>query len=353
MAQAARELVASPLVSELKTSRLYETPPIGGPQGQDPFINAAAAFRTNADARQILELLQRVEQKLGRQRRRRWDARSIDLDVVLHGDSLVEDPGLIIPHPRYTARQFVLQPACEVAPDYRDPRFGWSLQTLTAHLQQGVPSIALVGGSASIRNRICHRLQSEHDLPTFLDCQTKGQSPITPNQPEPQSGPTRAGGEENKDARERSPSSGSPSSGISASGIPSSGISASGIESCSGGRDPVVDVDLVGASRWVSAFVPKLPEQQSGESRENHVPRLIARIRMSQTEGESSRTEGESSRTEGELIGPPRGLSIGRSWPEYQLEVDDLEWAVSELISALDSMRCPVRPISDDIDWWR
>ena len=127
IAEAAQQIAASGVTAELRTSRLFETPPIGGPHGQEPFLNAVAAFDTRASAREILQLLQRVEQQLGRQRRRRWDARSIDLDVVLHGELVGGGTGLIVPHPRYTAREFVLEPACDVAAHYRDPRFGWTL----------------------------------------------------------------------------------------------------------------------------------------------------------------------------------------------------------------------------------
>ncbi len=90
----------------MMASRLFETPPIGGPAGQEPFLNAVAAFDTDASARQILELLQQTEQRLGRTRNLRWDSRSIDLDVVLHGELVGGGTGLIVPHPRYTARQF-------------------------------------------------------------------------------------------------------------------------------------------------------------------------------------------------------------------------------------------------------
>ena len=122
----------------MKASRLFETPPIGGPSGQEPFLNAVAAFETDASAREILDLLQQTEQRLGRTRNLRWDSRSIDLDVVLHGALVGGTSDLIVPHPRYTARQFVLKPACDVAADYRDPRFGWDLRTLSQHSNDDV-----------------------------------------------------------------------------------------------------------------------------------------------------------------------------------------------------------------------
>ncbi len=167
IAEASRLIAADSSVHGLKTSRLFETPPIGGPGGQEPFLNAVAAFETADSARQILGLLQEIEERLGRQRRQRWDARSIDLDVVLHGELVGGGTGLIVPHPRYTARQFVLQPACDVAAHYRDPRFGWTIERLARHLGEGVPSLALVGGDGAIRNELCRRLRDEQGIQTF------------------------------------------------------------------------------------------------------------------------------------------------------------------------------------------
>ncbi len=168
IASAARLIAGSSLLSStLRTSRLFETPAIGGPGGQEPFLNAIGAFETNASAREILELLQQTEHDLGRHRRRRWDARSIDLDVVLHGELVGGGSGLIVPHPRYTARQFVLQPACDVAAHFRDPRFGWSLRRLADHVSAGLPSLALVGGELQTRQEICERLAGEHGIQTF------------------------------------------------------------------------------------------------------------------------------------------------------------------------------------------
>lgn len=291
-------IAASTLVHELRTSRLFETPPIGGPDGQSPFLNAVAAFDTHASARQILGLLQQVEQQLGRQRRRRWDARSIDLDVVLHGELVGGGTGLIVPHPRYTARQFVLEPACDVAANYRDPRFGWTIKQLTAHLQRGVPSLALIGGSAATRNELCRRLHEQHNLLTFTDTSIAEPIPILA----------------------RAPLS-----------VPSkTNRSAEATELFQ--RTQLCD------RRWVSAFVPPLPELEHAETAANHLPRLIARI--------------QSTTAATRWPAPHQMWPAGWRWPEYRLEIDDMDWAVSEIASALDSMRCPVRPITVDGNWW-
>ncbi len=315
IAEAARIIAGSPVVEDMRASRLFETPPIGGPDGQESFLNAVAVFETTASARQILEMLQRTENRLGRQRRQRWDARSIDLDVVLHGELVGGSTGLIVPHPRYTARQFVLQPACDVAPHYRDPRFDWTLQRLAQHLNEGVPSLALVGGDVATRNEMCRRLGDEYGIQTFVARPLSAPMPVVGNAPAPiRFNPRRT----NTDRR---------------------GL---------GGRlDNEPDTDQKDAAAqtvildndqpWVSAFAPPLPALESSETSSRNVPRLIARM--------------QSATPETRWPAPHQMWPAGWRWPEYRLEVDDLDWAVSEVASALVSMRCPVKPVTDDGKW--
>ena len=113
LAAAVAELSQIAAVENFRVSRLYESPPIGGPSGQDPFLNGVAAFDTDARAVQVLGWLQDLENRLGRRREKRWGARSIDLDVVLHGNLIGGSSDLTVPHPRYAARWFVLLPACD------------------------------------------------------------------------------------------------------------------------------------------------------------------------------------------------------------------------------------------------
>jgi 2-amino-4-hydroxy-6-hydroxymethyldihydropteridine diphosphokinase len=301
LAEAARTIAAAPRVQQMRASRLYQTPPIGGPGGQEPFLNAVAAFDTTASAREILELLQETEQRLGRQRHERWDSRSIDLDVVLHGELVGGGTGLIVPHPRYTARQFVLQPARDVAAHYRDPRFGWTLQQLSQHLSEGIPSMSLVGGDESIRGLLCQRLQAEHGIQTFEARPMSEPMPVLGNAPAPTP--------QNRHAIQEEPQS----------------------------------VILEREAPWVSAFVPPLPDLGSDQqfdgsvSGKPNLPRLIARI--------------QSTTPETRWPAPHQMWPSGGRWPEYRLEVDDLDWAVSELASALESMRCPVVPVTNDSRW--
>lgn len=162
-------IAGEPMIHSFEASRLYETPAIGGPAGQEPFLNGVALLESSGSAREILELLQRVELQLGRKRAVRWDSRSIDLDVVLYGDLQGSSKTLSIPHPRYTARRFVLLPASEVAGEWRDARFGWTIQQLADHLETGVPSLALSGGSRALREDLCQRLTGEFGILTFCD----------------------------------------------------------------------------------------------------------------------------------------------------------------------------------------
>jgi 2-amino-4-hydroxy-6-hydroxymethyldihydropteridine diphosphokinase len=345
IAEAAKRVSDNPWVRDLRTSRLFETPPIGGPEGQHPFLNAVAVFDTDASARQVLELLQATEQELGRQRRERWDARSIDLDVVLHGELVGGGTGLIVPHPRYTARRFVLEPACDVAAHYRDPRFGWTLKQLFDHLNQGPPSLALLGGDASTRMEICRRLQTEHNIQTFEGppppepMTVVGHAPAIVRSADPKLGSPPPPDSEGRSATENDPPSITPAN-----------------NSITPANNSITPVNN---DPWVSAFVPPLPTspirqrnevQPSNDPREPSVnanpdakatrgiPRLIARMQRA-----TEKTRWPA---------PHQIWPSSLKWPEYRLEIDDLDWAVKEVASALDSMRCPVTAATTNGDWW-
>lgn len=294
---AARQLAQMPKVENFRASRLYETPAIGGPSGQSSFLNGVAVFDTNSRAREVLLWLQDLEQKLGRQRHERWAARSIDLDVVLHGSLVGGANDLTVPHPRYTARRFVLRPACDVAPDYRDPRFGWTLKQLADHLDEGNASIALTGGDETTRRELGCLLEEEHKLRVFHA------APM----PEPMS----VLGTAPMTNRE------SPSSVL----------------------QTLINVDDDDDQPWISTFVPPLPDVNDPRRRSRCVPRLVGRVQWT--------------RPEERWPAPHRIWPSSSQWPEYRLEIDDLTWAAGEVVSAIASMRCPLIPIDDDQAWWR
>ena len=104
-------------------SELRETAPVGVID-QPPFLNGAAALETELSPRELLDVLLEVERRLGRERRERWGPRTIDLDLLLHGDDVVDEPGLTVPHPRLHERRFALEPLLDLDPDLVVPGRG-------------------------------------------------------------------------------------------------------------------------------------------------------------------------------------------------------------------------------------
>jgi len=104
-------------------SSVYETDPVGGPE-QREYCNAVAAIETGLPPWHVLETMLRIEQSLGRNRDTRWGPRTIDIDILMAGDIVLKEEGLVIPHPRYRERAFVLIPFAEIAPAERDPETG-------------------------------------------------------------------------------------------------------------------------------------------------------------------------------------------------------------------------------------
>ena len=149
------ELNGSPGVSVVNVSSFHATEPVGGPQGQGPYLNAAACIETTLEPPALLRLLQEIEARNGRVRRVRWGERTLDLDLLLFDDRIVETPELNIPHPRMALRRFVLEPLLEIAPGAVDPVTGRSVAELLEDLNTGIrqcePSPPpLVPGPASL-----------------------------------------------------------------------------------------------------------------------------------------------------------------------------------------------------------
>jgi len=98
-----------------RTSRVYETDPVGPPQPD--YLNAVAQVETSLSARELLEACLDVERAMGRERRERWGPRNIDLDILGYGQEEIDEPGLVVPHPRMHERGFVLVPLLELDAD--------------------------------------------------------------------------------------------------------------------------------------------------------------------------------------------------------------------------------------------
>lgn len=107
-----------------RVSSFIETAAADAPAGSGPFINAVARLRTRLDARGLLNALLAVEQKLGRVRSERNAPRTIDLDLLLFGNEVIDEPDLQVPHPRMHERFFVLWPLLQIDTKVRDPRSG-------------------------------------------------------------------------------------------------------------------------------------------------------------------------------------------------------------------------------------
>lgn len=98
-------------------SPVYETDPVGGPPGQGPYLNLVVELLTHLGPRALLELGQALESRAGRERSVRWGPRTLDVDVLLVGELTVDQPDLVVPHPRLTQRAFVLVPLADLAPE--------------------------------------------------------------------------------------------------------------------------------------------------------------------------------------------------------------------------------------------
>jgi 2-amino-4-hydroxy-6-hydroxymethyldihydropteridine diphosphokinase len=104
----------------VKRSHVYETEPWGNPH-QDSFLNQVVMLNTSLEPREMLDLLNKIERELGRERKEKWGPRPIDIDILLYGKRLIRDKGLEIPHPELHKRSFVLVPLMEIAPELEHP----------------------------------------------------------------------------------------------------------------------------------------------------------------------------------------------------------------------------------------
>lgn len=130
-------------VRVVRTSSIYETEPVGPPQPD--FLNAVAEIDTTLSPRALLEACLGVEAEMGRVRRERWGPRVIDVDLLLFDDQRIDEPDLVVPHPRMHERAFVLVPLAELAPDLilADGRtaadIAWTGRAVTLHAGLSLP----------------------------------------------------------------------------------------------------------------------------------------------------------------------------------------------------------------------
>lgn len=166
LSEAVLAIDATEGIKVLARSHLYKTAPIGPPQPD--YLNACIVIETLLSARSLLHQLLRIENQFGRVRHERWGARSLDLDLLLFADQIIDLPGLTVPHPRLHERAFVLVPLMDVAPyivpEWSHPIFGKTI----AQLADDLPAIGSNTGSNTGPNTGVERLMQSSLSPLSL-----------------------------------------------------------------------------------------------------------------------------------------------------------------------------------------
>jgi 2-amino-4-hydroxy-6-hydroxymethyldihydropteridine diphosphokinase len=131
--EAARQVAG--FLASFRLSSVIETAPVGaGLEGDPPYLNAVGVGESDLPARALYDWLRAIEAAAGRTRPYTGAPRTLDLDLILSGDEVVEEKDLQVPHPRFRERRFVLEPLAELAPDLRDPVTGSTVRDLLARL---------------------------------------------------------------------------------------------------------------------------------------------------------------------------------------------------------------------------
>jgi 2-amino-4-hydroxy-6-hydroxymethyldihydropteridine diphosphokinase len=128
--RAVEMLSADPRVDVVRASSVYETAPVGGPPDQGPYLNAVITISTSRPPGALLKIAHNIEEQLGRERTVVNGPRTIDVDLLLYGDRIVNRRCLQLPHPRLPERRFVLVPLAEIAADAVHPARAQTVQDL-------------------------------------------------------------------------------------------------------------------------------------------------------------------------------------------------------------------------------
>ncbi|MBW3597340.1 MAG: 2-amino-4-hydroxy-6-hydroxymethyldihydropteridine diphosphokinase [Planctomycetes bacterium] len=149
---------ASPWLQLATRSPWHETAPVGGPAGQPAFLNGAMLLETSRSPQELLNVLMAIEKDAGRRRETQWDARTLDLDLLLYDDVVLDTLELTLPHARMAYRRFVLAPACEAAPQMQHPLIGWTVRRLLDHLNHTPHYLAITGPPGAGKTQLAERV---------------------------------------------------------------------------------------------------------------------------------------------------------------------------------------------------
>jgi 2-amino-4-hydroxy-6-hydroxymethyldihydropteridine diphosphokinase len=281
--------------AECRLSRFYHTPSVGGPVGQPPFINAVIAITTSLSPWEVWHAVRRVEQMLGRERLKRWEARRIDLDILLYDDLRIWTPQLKIPHPRMCMRRFILEPAADVAAEWIDPVSLSSIGQLTRRLRGGSGNLLLWGNARS--RTLLERVARE--AVAHWCCAEMGRA-------------------ESGEIKERQ--------------TQSRWVRWLPIEKLNAG---MIEAEITPSPKLTIVLTEA--NENSGAQWEDIHRGLAERMRLSAPAKQSLSPNAPS-----DLQDTSVGVICGA---RYLLATDDQEWAVHEMISALEAMDCPVEPV--------
>lgn len=144
--QAAHAVIARvPDARLTRVGGVYETAPVDCPEGSEPFLNSVIEIETDAGPHVIHQALKEIEIEMGRPTLRERNApRSIDLDILYLGDRVIDEPGLVVPHPRLHIRRFVLRPLADIRPDLTLPTVRRTVSELLESLEDDPAQVVLV-----------------------------------------------------------------------------------------------------------------------------------------------------------------------------------------------------------------
>jgi len=129
-------------ITNLKQSSWHDTTPVGVSPEQPRYLNGVVTGETALSARELLGRLLLIENEAGRTRQSAMAPRTLDLDLILFGDERIEEDGLVVPHPRFRERLFVLEPLAEVAPGWIDPGTGQAISALLEQARLASPDLS-------------------------------------------------------------------------------------------------------------------------------------------------------------------------------------------------------------------